>query len=54
MIYDEFGADLAKRKIPIVSLGRKEALKVFEENNLGANIEKGILAAEKRARELSK
>ncbi len=30
------------------------ALKVFEENNLGANIEKGILAAEKRAKELSK
>ena len=31
MIYDEFGADLAKRKIPIVSLGRIEALKIFEE-----------------------
>ncbi len=30
------------------------ALKVFEENNLGASIEKGILAAEKRAKELSK
>lgn len=30
------------------------ALKVFEENNLGANIENGILAAEKRAKELSK
>ena len=31
MIYNEFSADLAKRKIPILSLGRKEAIKVFEE-----------------------
>jgi len=31
MIYDEFGADLEKRKIPILSLSREAALKVFEE-----------------------
>jgi tRNA(Arg) A34 adenosine deaminase TadA len=31
MIYDEFNADLEKRKIPIVSLGRHLAIKVFEE-----------------------
>lgn len=30
MIYDEFSADIESRKIPIISLGRKEALKVFD------------------------
>jgi guanine deaminase len=30
MIYDEFTCELEKRKIPIVPLGRDEALKVFE------------------------
>ena len=29
MIYDEMAADIGSRKIPIFSLGRKEALKVF-------------------------
>lgn len=29
MIYDEMAADIGSRKIPILSLGRKEALKVF-------------------------
>ena len=29
MIYDEMTADLDKRKIPIVSIGREEALKIF-------------------------
>lgn len=31
MIYEEMAADLNSRKIPIISLGRKDALKVFEE-----------------------
>jgi guanine deaminase len=31
MIYDELTCDLADRKIPIISLGREEALKVFEQ-----------------------
>jgi guanine deaminase len=31
MIYEEFGIDLDKRKIPIINLGRELALKVFEE-----------------------
>lgn len=31
MIYEELGVELKKRKIPIVSIGRKAALKVFEE-----------------------
>ena len=31
MIYEEMGMELAKRKIPIISLGRTEAIKVFEE-----------------------
>lgn len=31
MIYDEMQMDLDKRKIPIKSLGREEALKIFEE-----------------------
>jgi len=29
MIYDEMAADINSRKIPIISLGREEALKVF-------------------------
>jgi guanine deaminase len=31
MIYDEMSAKIDERKIPIISLGRDEALKVFEE-----------------------
>ena len=31
MIYEEMSIELAKRKIPIISLGRNEAIKVFEE-----------------------
>lgn len=31
MIYDEMNASLDQRKIPIIALGRKEALKVFEQ-----------------------
>ncbi|HPH84489.1 MAG TPA: nucleoside deaminase [Ferruginibacter sp.] len=31
MIYDEMSAQIEKRKIPILSLGREEALKVFME-----------------------
>ncbi|CAN5345823.1 guanine deaminase [soil metagenome] len=31
MIYEEMTVDIEKRKIPIVSLGRDEALKIFEE-----------------------
>jgi guanine deaminase len=31
MIYEEFGVDLDKRRIPILSLGREEALQVFRE-----------------------
>jgi tRNA(Arg) A34 adenosine deaminase TadA len=31
MIYDEMSAKIEDRKIPIISLGREEALKVFEE-----------------------
>ena len=31
MIYEEFHMDLEKRKIPIKSVGREEAIKVFEE-----------------------
>jgi guanine deaminase len=31
MIYDEMAANIDSRKIPIVSLGRSEALKVFSE-----------------------
>lgn len=31
MIYEELAADIDKRKIPIISVGREEALKVFVE-----------------------
>ena len=31
MIYDEMACDIAKRKIPIINLGREEALKIFVE-----------------------
>jgi tRNA(Arg) A34 adenosine deaminase TadA len=31
MIYDEMSAKIEERKIPILSLGREEALKVFTE-----------------------
>ena len=31
MIYEELGIELVKRKIPIINLGRDEALKVFKE-----------------------
>jgi len=31
MIYEEMSMELTKRKIPIVSLGRTEAIRVFEE-----------------------
>ena len=31
MIYEELGIELEKRKIPIINLGREEALKVFVE-----------------------
>ena len=31
MIYEELGIDLDKRKIPIIILGREEALKIFVE-----------------------
>ncbi|RYZ51251.1 MAG: nucleoside deaminase [Chitinophagaceae bacterium] len=31
MIYDEMTTEMSQRKIPITSLGREEALKVFEE-----------------------
>ncbi|MDQ6755559.1 MAG: nucleoside deaminase [Bacteroidota bacterium] len=31
MIYEELGIDFDKRKIPIINLGREDALKVFEE-----------------------
>lgn len=31
MIYDEMNASLEERKIPIISLGRQEALKVFHQ-----------------------
>ncbi len=31
MIYDEMSANIEERKIPILSLGRDEALKIFEE-----------------------
>jgi guanine deaminase len=31
MIYDELSCEHASRKIPIISLGREDALKVFEE-----------------------
>ena len=31
MIYEEFGIDLQQRRIPIVPLGREQAIKVFEE-----------------------
>ena len=31
MIYEEMAADIAHRKIPIISLGREEALKIFVE-----------------------
>ena len=31
MIYDEINADLEKRKIPVVNLGRKDAQKIFKE-----------------------
>ena len=29
MIYNEMSASIAERKIPIISLGRNEALKIF-------------------------
>ena len=31
MLYNELTCDLADRKVPIISLGREEALKVFEQ-----------------------
>jgi len=31
MIYEELGIELEKRKIPIINLGREEALKIFVE-----------------------
>jgi len=31
MIYEEMGIELEKRKIPVVALGRNEAIKVFKE-----------------------
>ena len=31
MIYEEFGVDLSARKIPIRSVGRNEAIKIFEQ-----------------------
>jgi guanine deaminase len=31
MIYEEMAADIAHRKIPIISVGREEALKIFAE-----------------------
>jgi tRNA(Arg) A34 adenosine deaminase TadA len=31
MIYEELGLDIEKRRIPMVALGREEALKVFME-----------------------
>lgn len=31
IIYDEINADLKKRKIPVINLGRKDAQKVFKE-----------------------
>ncbi len=31
MIYDEMSCDIEKRKIPIIKLGRENAIKVFEE-----------------------
>ena len=31
MIYDEINADLGKRKIPIINIGRKDAQKIFKE-----------------------
>lgn len=31
MIYDEMGASIEERKIPIIPLGREDALKIFEE-----------------------
>ena len=31
MIYEEMGCDISKRKIPIKSIGREDALKIFEE-----------------------
>src|SRR6476661_3548988 len=31
MIYEELGIDLDKRRIPIINLGRDDAMKVFEE-----------------------
>ncbi len=31
MIYDEMAASIEERKIPIIPLGREEALKIFEE-----------------------
>lgn len=31
MIYDEIGVELNKRKIPLIALNNKEALKIFEE-----------------------
>src|SRR6476660_1314448 len=31
MIYEELGIDLEQRKIPILSLGREQAIRVFEE-----------------------
>jgi tRNA(Arg) A34 adenosine deaminase TadA len=31
MIYEEMTIDLDKRKIPIIALGREDAIKIFEE-----------------------
>ena len=31
MIYEEMSADLDKRKIPIIALGREDALKIFQD-----------------------
>lgn len=37
MIYEEMSAPMENRKIPIISIGREEALKVFEEWKNSAN-----------------
>jgi tRNA(Arg) A34 adenosine deaminase TadA len=37
MIYEELGIELNKRKIPIINLGREEALKVFKEWQIKSN-----------------
>ena len=40
MIYEELGLEIDKRKIPMIALGRDEALKVFMEwQNKGDKVE---------------